>query len=111
MIFSLLTDRLTGGGRKLLIAPTLMTAALLSQSVKAEEAEMQTNHPYVGLWVTEDSYIRHELLPNGRYVEARGTRERAYEGRYQVRGISIIGTIPALQRMEILSTAFCITAA
>lgn len=89
MIFSLLTDRLTGGGRKLLIAPTLMTAALLSQSVKAEEAEMQTNHPYVGLWVTEDSYIRHELLPNGRYVEARGTRERAYEGRYQVTGTHI----------------------
>ncbi|MHC2355475.1 hypothetical protein ACVMB3_004996 [Sinorhizobium meliloti] len=68
---------------------TLMTAALLSQSVKAEEAEMQANHPYVGLWVTEDSYIRHELLPNGRYVEARGTRERAYEGRYQVTGTHI----------------------
>lgn len=33
---------------------TLMTAALLCQSVKAEEAEMQANHPYVGLWVTED---------------------------------------------------------
>jgi hypothetical protein len=68
---------------------TLMTAALLSQSVKAEETEMQANHPYVGLWVTEDSYIRHELLPNGRYVEARGTRERAYEGRYQVMGTHI----------------------
>lgn len=68
---------------------TLMTAALLSQSVKAEEAEMQANHPYVGLWVTEDSYIRHELLPNGRYIEARGTRERAYEGRYQVMGTHI----------------------
>lgn len=68
---------------------TLMTAALLSQSVKAEEAEMQVNHPYVGLWVTEDSYIRHELLPNGRYIEARGTRERAYEGRYQVTGTHI----------------------
>src|SRR5687767_4918361 len=68
---------------------TLMIAALLSQSVKAEETEMQANHPYVGLWVTEDSYIRHELLPNGRYVEARGTRERAYEGRYQVMGTHI----------------------
>lgn len=21
-------------------------------------------HPYVGMWVTEDGYIRHELLPN-----------------------------------------------
>lgn len=23
-------------------------------------------HPYVGMWVTADGYIRHELLPNGR---------------------------------------------
>ena len=37
-------------------------------------------------WVTEDGHIRHELLPNGRYVEARGNRERAYEGRYEVSG-------------------------
>lgn len=27
----------------------------------------------------------HELLPTGRYVEARGNRDRAYEGRYEVR--------------------------
>lgn len=65
---------------------TLMTAALLSQSVKAEDPGFEAAHPYVGLWVTEDNYIRHELLPNGRYVEARGMRERAYEGRYEVTG-------------------------
>lgn len=64
----------------------LMTVALLSQSAKAEETELQATHPYVGLWVTKDGRIRHELLPNGRYVEARGTRERAYEGRYEVSG-------------------------
>jgi hypothetical protein len=29
---------------------------------------------YVAMWVTEDGYIRHELLPNGRYDEARGNR-------------------------------------
>ncbi|MDX0524493.1 hypothetical protein CN059_23185 [Sinorhizobium medicae] len=68
---------------------TLMTAALLSQSVNAGESGSEANHPYVGLWVTEDNYIRHELLPNGRYVEARGTRERAYEGRYEVTGTHI----------------------
>jgi hypothetical protein len=41
---------------------------------------------YAGLWVTGDGYIRHELLPNGRYVEARGTREKAYEGQYRITG-------------------------
>lgn len=68
----------------------LITATLLTQTVQAEETELQrANHPYVGLWVTEDGRIRHELLPNGRYVEARGTRERAYEGRYEVTGTHI----------------------
>ena len=43
-------------------------------------------HPYVGMWVTADRNIRHELLPNGRYIEARGKRERAYLGRYVVTG-------------------------
>lgn len=47
------------------------------------------SHPYVGMWVTPDGQIRHELLPNGRYDEARGTRESAYRGRYEVRGSHI----------------------
>ncbi len=51
--------------------------------------EAQATHPYVGLWVTEDRHIRHELLPDNRYVEARGNRERAYLGRYQVTGSHI----------------------
>lgn len=41
---------------------------------------------YVGLWVTQDGRVRHELLPNGRYDEARGTRESAYQGRYTLTG-------------------------
>lgn len=41
---------------------------------------------FVGLWVTADGRIRHELLPDGRYVEARGGRERAYLGRYVITG-------------------------
>lgn len=44
------------------------------------------DHPYVGMWVTDDGYIRHELLPNNRYDEARGERESAYQGRYRVTG-------------------------
>jgi len=67
----------------------LIAATLLAQPAKAEDIQVQANHPYVGLWVTEDGHIRHELLANGRYVEARGTRERAYEGRYEVTGTHI----------------------
>ncbi|AEG07637.1 hypothetical protein CN128_24845 [Sinorhizobium meliloti] len=44
------------------------------------------SHPYVGMWETKDGRIRHQLLPNGRYDEARGSRESAYRGRYEVSG-------------------------
>lgn len=54
---------------------------------KQHSAEKEvTQHPFVGMWVTGDGRIRHELLPNGRYDEARGTRESAYQGRYEVKG-------------------------
>ncbi|TIO08618.1 MAG: hypothetical protein E5X89_14185 [Mesorhizobium sp.] len=46
----------------------------------------ESPHPYVGMWVTADGYIRHNLLPNGRYDEARGNRGSAYQGRYTIRG-------------------------
>ena len=51
-----------------------------SQSQSAAECSV------IGLWVTSDGHIRHELMPNGRYVEARGTRESAYTGRYWLDG-------------------------
>lgn len=55
-----------------------------------QQGDTQMNqHPYVGMWVTDDGRIRHELLPNGRYDEARGTRESAYQGRYEVKGNQI----------------------
>lgn len=44
------------------------------------------SHPYIGMWVTGDGHIRQELLPDGRYDEARGQRKSAYKGRYEVRG-------------------------
>ena len=46
----------------------------------------EQQHQYVGMWVTADGRIRHELLAGGRYVEARGGRERAYTGRYVLTG-------------------------
>lgn len=64
----------------------LMTATLLSQPLQAGAPNLQSNHPYIGMWITNDGRVRHELQPNGRYVEARGTREVAYEGRYEVAG-------------------------
>lgn len=44
------------------------------------------SHPYVAMWVTVDGHIRHELLLNGRYDEARGNRKSAYQGRYEITG-------------------------
>lgn len=48
--------------------------------------QLSESHAYFGMWVTADGYVRHNLLPNGRYDEARGSRESAYQGRYEIRG-------------------------
>lgn len=53
------------------------------------QAQQNAPHPYIGMWVTEDGHIRHELLPNGRYDEQRGSRRSAYQGRYTVTGSHI----------------------
>ncbi len=73
----------------------LLLAALLSLPAAASDRKnpqqttetnnMQSNR-YVGMWVTDDGHIRHELLPNGRYDEARGSRQSAYRGRYEIKG-------------------------
>lgn len=69
------------------LAPTLLAASGLGATDAATPAEPP--HPYVGMWVTADGRVRHELLPNGRYDEARGQRESAYQGRYTVTGSHI----------------------
>ncbi len=43
-------------------------------------------NPFVGMWVSADGFIRQELLPNGRYDEARGNKKSAYQGRYEITG-------------------------
>ena len=45
-----------------------------------------TTQSFAGMWVTADGHIRHELLPNGRYDEARGSKRSAYQGRYVITG-------------------------
>jgi hypothetical protein len=49
-----------------------------------------TEHPYQGMWVDENDFIHQELLPDGRYDEARGDRPSAYQGRYWVTGNRIV---------------------
>ncbi|WP_345776634.1 Atu4866 domain-containing protein [Pseudoxanthomonas sp. PXM02] len=66
------------------LAPTLLAATSLGATESGTPAAAP--HPYVGMWVTDDGRVRHELLPNGRYDEARGRRESAYQGRYTVTG-------------------------
>lgn len=41
------------------------------------------------MWITADGYIRQELLPDGRYDEARGNKKSAYTGRYEINGDDI----------------------
>lgn len=59
----------------------------LSELMTSDKREtMEENNKYVGMWVSADGYIRHELLPEGRYDEARGSRKSAYRGSYTVSG-------------------------
>jgi hypothetical protein len=71
----------------LLVAAAHFGAALPSHAEDTMEKKIQpARHPYVGMWVTADGHIRHELLPDNRYDEARGSRKSAYQGRYLVTG-------------------------
>ena len=64
-------------------------SARATHTESSSPVTVNEEHPYVGMWVTADRHVRHNLLPNGRYDEARGNRESAYQGRYEVRGSEI----------------------
>ncbi len=66
-----------------------MAAVAATLALAGCQAETPPAHPYLGMWVTADHHIRQELLPDGRYDEARGTRQSAYTGRYEVTGTHI----------------------
>lgn len=70
-------------------APRVLGQPASTNKPPFKEAIEMAGHPYIGMWVTKDGHIRQELLPNGRYDEARGTRMRAYQGRYEIRGTKI----------------------
>jgi Agrobacterium tumefaciens protein Atu4866 len=75
----------------------LLTAAAIAAAVaiglvdtsvsQSKDTQMMAKtHAFVGMWVTRDGYVRHELLANNRYDEARGNRKSAYQGRYTITG-------------------------
>lgn len=53
------------------------------------EKTIEETKAYIGMWVTEDGYIHHELLLDNRYDEARGNRNSAYHGSYEVKDNNI----------------------
>lgn len=68
------------------LVPAALCAAVLINPASGDQTMAEANHPYVGMWVTKDGHVRHELLPDNRYDEARGSRQSAYQGRYEVTG-------------------------
>jgi hypothetical protein len=60
-------------------AQTTPTQAIDMTRTDLSEADL------AGMWVTENGHIRLELLPGGRYDEARGAKRSAYTGRWEVR--------------------------
>ena len=82
--------------RSSVLLPFLLAGAVLPSNAQTQPnpvpaAARVTNAAYdpnfyVGMWVTQDGYIRHELRPGGRYDEARGNRKSAYQGNYTLRG-------------------------
>ncbi|WP_310555702.1 Atu4866 domain-containing protein [Flavobacterium sp.] len=67
------------------VAVFLLTIVFFSSKDAINNSQkMDNENKYVGMWVTKDGYIRHELLPNNRYDEARGNRKSAYQGDYKI---------------------------
>ncbi|HKO79877.1 MAG TPA: Atu4866 domain-containing protein [Chitinophagaceae bacterium] len=75
--------------------PSLLFAAGVSLSLQCgnqritsmeKKPTIEESKDYIGVWVTADGYIRHELLSNNRYDEARGNRKSAYQGNYKITG-------------------------
>lgn len=79
--FTLFAACLLGGALAVANAQTSRVASFTCNS-KANGAHAMNKNKYVGMWVTADGQIRHELLAGGRYDEARGAKKSAYQGRY-----------------------------
>lgn len=60
--------------------------SLLLKKQNTMSKNIEETKEYIGMWVTKDGHVRHNLLPNNRYDEARGNKESAYQGSYWVKG-------------------------
>lgn len=75
----------------------LVASAILTQipqgrakvTIQTQVSAEQQAHPYVGMWMTVEREVHHNLLANGRYDETRDNRESAYQSRYEVPGDEI----------------------
>lgn len=68
----------------LAMAGLLSVSAFLEPKINHSVTMEESKQDFTGLWVTKDGYIRHQLLPEGRYDEARGKKESAYKGSYTI---------------------------
>lgn len=65
---------------------TYELAMLMNPKETVMNKTIEETKAYIGMWVTANGHIRHELLPDNRYDEARGNRKSAYQGSYKVAG-------------------------
>ena len=77
---------LTTATTTIAMARSLPTPTQVPGQPGPQDHDDPATHAHLGMWVTEDGHIRHELLPDGRYDEQRGARKNAYQGRYWVKG-------------------------
>src|SRR5690554_6651177 len=73
--------------RILILTVFLVTGCVNNKNrIMEKNKTIEETKDYIGMWVTKDGQIRHELLSNNRYDEARGNRKSAYQGSYWVAG-------------------------
>ncbi|MFE3738295.1 Atu4866 domain-containing protein [Streptomyces sp. NPDC059134] len=77
---------ITGGHVRLWNGRPLDTAGTTTAPSPEDPPPHTPAHPFLGMWVDDNDFIRQELLPDGRYDEARGDRPSAYQGRYWITG-------------------------
>ncbi|MDG3581652.1 MULTISPECIES: Atu4866 domain-containing protein [Galbibacter] len=53
---------------------------------KFQTKTIEETKDYIGTWITREGDILHELFPNYRYEQARGTEKKVFQGTYRVTG-------------------------
>ncbi|KAB2588313.1 Atu4866 domain-containing protein [Streptomyces arboris] len=79
----------TGGQVRLYNGRPLNAADATTTPTPEGVPDHDPSHPFLGMWVDDNDFVRQELLPDGRYDEARADRPSAYQGRYWITGTRI----------------------